>query len=90
MSELKFSEGKVQMKLEPGADHTEIFSQLANLENQFGVHTYPEHQVVAAADPSGLSSSCTCRHRQVVSYAIAGKISGQKRFLKNRPCAVTV
>jgi hypothetical protein len=48
MSELEFSEAVMKMKLEPGSDPTEIFSQLADLENQFGVHAYPQQQVVAA------------------------------------------
>jgi hypothetical protein len=48
LSQLELYESVMQMQLGPGEDPTELFTQLADLENHFGVHHYPEQQVVAA------------------------------------------
>jgi hypothetical protein len=48
MSELEFSEAVMQMQLHPGDNPTELFSQLADIENRFGIHNYSEQQVIAA------------------------------------------
>jgi hypothetical protein len=48
MSELEFSETVMQMQISPGDNPTELISQLADIENRFGIHNYPEQQVLAA------------------------------------------
>jgi hypothetical protein len=48
MSELEFSEAVMQMQLHPGDNPTDFFSQLADIENRFGIHNYSEQQVIAA------------------------------------------
>jgi hypothetical protein len=48
MSELKFSEAIMQIQLHPGDNPTELFSQLTDIENRFGIHNYSEQHVIAA------------------------------------------
>jgi hypothetical protein len=36
------------MQLHPGDNPTELFSQLPDVENRFGIHNYSDQQMIAA------------------------------------------
>jgi hypothetical protein len=48
MSKLEFSLAVKKMQLHPGDNPTELFSQLPDIENRFGIRNYSEQQVITA------------------------------------------